>query len=91
MTKIPPYSPAVRERGLRAGLTSREQEGLRRSNVRCGSCARPTGPTQGQRVFCPGGARPAVQAMKAFIDEHRDVYGGRADLPRSADRPINLL
>ncbi|MGJ0482900.1 MAG: IS3 family transposase [Methylomicrobium sp.] len=25
--------------------------------------------------FCPGGARPPVQAMKAFIDDHRDVYG----------------
>ncbi|WP_156482894.1 IS3 family transposase [Sphingopyxis granuli] len=25
--------------------------------------------------FCPGGARPPVQAMTAFIDEHRDVYG----------------
>src|SRR5690606_33895377 len=32
-------------------------------------------PAQGQRVFCPGGARPPVQAMTAFIDEHRDVYG----------------
>jgi len=32
-------------------------------------------PRQGQRVFCPGGARPPVQAMTAFIDEHRDVYG----------------
>ncbi|WP_184095485.1 IS3 family transposase [Sphingopyxis panaciterrulae] len=25
--------------------------------------------------FCPGGARPPVQAMIAFIDEHREVYG----------------
>ncbi|NML92060.1 MULTISPECIES: IS3 family transposase [unclassified Sphingobium] len=25
--------------------------------------------------FCPGGARPPVQAMTAFIDEHRDEYG----------------
>src|SRR3546814_12742637 len=25
--------------------------------------------------FCPGGDRPPVQAMKAFIDEHRDAYG----------------
>ncbi|WP_148650883.1 MULTISPECIES: IS3 family transposase [Sphingopyxis] len=25
--------------------------------------------------FCPGGARPPVQAMTAFIDEHREVYG----------------
>ena len=27
------------------------------------------------RVFCPGGARPPVQAMIAFIDEHREAYG----------------
>src|SRR5258706_11629165 len=26
-------------------------------------------------VFCDGGARPPVEAMKAFIDDHRDVYG----------------
>src|SRR6185436_3464757 len=32
-------------------------------------------PAQGQRVFCPGGARPPVQVMIAFIDDHRDVYG----------------
>ncbi|MEC4747011.1 IS3 family transposase [Methylomicrobium sp. Wu6] len=25
--------------------------------------------------FCPGGARPPIQAMKAFIDDHRDDYG----------------
>ncbi|WP_156650071.1 MULTISPECIES: IS3 family transposase [Methylobacterium] len=25
--------------------------------------------------FCDGGARPPFQAMKAFIDEHRDAYG----------------
>jgi transposase-like protein len=28
--------------------------------------------------FCDGGARPPVQAMIAFIDEHRAVYGGYA-------------
>ena len=26
-------------------------------------------------VFCPGGARPPVQAMIAFIDDHREAYG----------------
>ncbi|MGC1762003.1 MAG: IS3 family transposase [Pseudolabrys sp.] len=25
--------------------------------------------------FCPGGARPPVQAMIAFIDDHREVHG----------------
>src|SRR5262249_54841153 len=30
---------------------------------------------QGERVFCPGGARPPTQAMIAFIDDHRGAYG----------------
>ena len=30
---------------------------------------------QGVGVFCDGGARPPVQAMIAFIDDHREVYG----------------
>ena len=33
-------------------------------------------PAQGERVFCPGGARPPVQAMIAFIDDHRQVAHG---------------
>src|SRR5690348_11689090 len=32
-------------------------------------------PAQGLSVFCPGGARPPVQAMKAFIDENKGIYG----------------
>ena len=32
-------------------------------------------PAQGVRIFCPGGARPPVQAMIAFIDDHRGVHG----------------
>src|SRR5690554_4327672 len=32
-------------------------------------------PAQGVGIFCPGGARPPVQAMTAFIDEHRASYG----------------
>jgi putative transposase len=30
---------------------------------------------EGVGVFCPGGARPSVQAMIAFIDDHRKAYG----------------
>src|SRR5690606_32747882 len=26
-------------------------------------------------IFCPGGARPPLEAMKAFIDDHRADYG----------------
>ena len=47
-------------------------------------------PAQGVRVFCPGGARPPVQAMIAFIDDHRGVAWGRADLQGAADRPVDL-
>src|SRR5690606_22477920 len=32
-------------------------------------------PAQGVGIFCPGGARPPVQAMTSFIDEHREEYG----------------
>ena len=32
-------------------------------------------PAQGFCIFCPGGARPPVQAMTSFIDEHRGEYG----------------
>jgi putative transposase len=32
-------------------------------------------PAQGVGVFCLRGARPPLQARKAFIDEHRDDYG----------------
>src|SRR5690606_4017005 len=32
-------------------------------------------PGQGFRLFCPGGARPPIQAMIAFMDDHREVHG----------------
>src|SRR4051812_49933907 len=32
-------------------------------------------PAQGLGLFCDGGARPPLQAMIAFIDDHRPVYG----------------
>jgi len=41
-------------------------------------------------VFCPGGARPPVQAMIAFIDDHRAAYGVEAGLPCAEDRPVHL-
>lgn len=30
---------------------------------------------QGISVFCDGGARPGTEAMIAFVDVHRAVYG----------------
>lgn len=32
-------------------------------------------PAQGISVFCPGGTRPPIQVMIAFIDDHREVDG----------------
>ena len=32
-------------------------------------------PAQGERVFCPGGARPPMEAMISFVDAYRDDHG----------------
>ena len=67
---------AQRDRGERDGMTTEVPDRLRtleRENRELAPGERD--PAQGQRVFCPGGARPPVQAMIAFIDEHRGVYG----------------
>ena len=29
----------------------------------------------GQRIFCPGGARPPTQILRGFVDKHRNTYG----------------
>ena len=59
-----------------AGLTTRGARADQGAGAR-GARAAPgqRDPAQGVGVFCPGGARPPVQAMMAFIDEHRDAYG----------------
>ena len=67
---------AERSQGLRAGPTMDERErikALERENRELAPGQRD--PAQGERVFCPGGARPPVQAMIAFIDDHRGAYG----------------
>src|SRR3954447_9651193 len=35
----------------------------------------PRNPAQGLGLFCEGGARPPLQAMIAFIEDHHPVYG----------------
>lgn len=32
-------------------------------------------PQASERVFRPGGARPPIQVLKAFVDQHRDTFG----------------
>ncbi|WP_156170716.1 IS3 family transposase [Croceicoccus naphthovorans] len=64
------------DRGQRAGVTTetaerlkaleRENRELRQANEIL---------RKASAYFCPGGARPPVQTMIAFIDEHRNDYG----------------
>ncbi|CAL1241918.1 protein of unknown function [Candidatus Methylocalor cossyra] len=66
---------AEKDPGERAGATTAERERIKALNGRCGHCARPTKSCARVGVLCPGGARPPVPAMEAFIDQYRDVYG----------------
>src|SRR5271166_6594504 len=67
---------------LRNWVRQAERPNERRARADQGAGARGAGvapgqrdPAQGVGVFCPGGARPPFEAMKAFIDQHRDAYG----------------
>jgi transposase-like protein len=62
--------------GKRAGVPTEvadKVKALEREGPRAAAGQRDS--TQGVRIFCAGGARPPVQAMIAFIDDHRDAYG----------------
>ncbi|RIX96850.1 IS3 family transposase [Aureimonas flava] len=67
---------AERDDGLRPGPTSEESERIKalerevRELRQANEILR-----KASAYFCPGGTRPPVQAMKAFIDAHRDAYG----------------
>ena len=67
---------AERDQGQRAGPTTDERERIKalereiRELRQANEILR-----KGIGVFCPGGARPPVQAMIAFIDDHREAYG----------------
>ena len=61
------------KRGWRADGDGREAEGAGAREP--GASAGERDPAQGVGLFCPGGARPPVQAMIAFIDDHREAYG----------------
>ena len=67
---------AERDSGVRAGVptdVATKLKALERENRELRHGQRD--PAQGERVFCPGGARPPVQAMIAFIDDHRQAHG----------------
>ncbi|MFD2405775.1 IS3 family transposase [Azorhizophilus paspali] len=67
---------AERDTGLREGQTTPERERIKalerevRELRQANEILR-----KASAYFCPGGARPPLQAMKAFIDEHRELYG----------------
>ncbi|MDE2471163.1 MAG: IS3 family transposase [Bradyrhizobium sp.] len=67
---------AERDQGLRAGPTSEDRERIKalerevRELRQANEILR-----KASAYFAPGGARPPVQAMIAFIDDHRGEYG----------------
>ena len=77
----------ARPSGTRArgpGPRARSASASGHSGARSASCVRPTNrrsarelrdPAQGVGVFRDGGARPPIEAMIAFVDDHRAVHG----------------
>ena len=75
---------AERDHGARPGPTSEERERMRALERAVRALrqanepkvhAQQRDPAQGRRMFCPGGARPPVEARSAFIDDHRAPSG----------------
>src|SRR5258708_14398641 len=63
-----------RQAGGGSDRYGREAEGLGAREPRTSPGERDS--SQGVSLFCPGGARPPGEAMTAFIDDHREAYGG---------------
>src|SRR5512145_1881020 len=67
---------AERDQGKRPGPTTDEQERIKALEREvCELRLSERDPSQGIGIFRPGGARPPVQEMIAFIDEHLAVHG----------------
>ncbi|MGH9205218.1 MAG: IS3 family transposase [Acidimicrobiales bacterium] len=67
---------AERDQGLRGGATTEDRErikALERENRELRQANEIL--RKASAYFCPGGARPPVPAMIAFIDDHRRAYG----------------
>ena len=54
----------------------KSDDGPRHWNARCDNCVRPLRSCARHRLFCPGGARVRVQAMKTVGDVQRGHSGG---------------
>jgi transposase-like protein len=61
--------------GQRAGVPTEMADKLKAVERENRASAGQRDPAQGKRIFCDGGARPPVQAMIAFIDDHREAHG----------------
>ncbi|HXP72756.1 MAG TPA: IS3 family transposase [Stellaceae bacterium] len=67
---------AERDQGVQGGATTDDRErmkALERENRELRQANEIL--RKASAYFCPGGARPPVQAMIAFIDDHRGAYG----------------
>ena len=64
-----------RDQGLWPGPTTPEADRIKALERENRELRHQRDPAQGVGVFCSGGARPPVQAMIAFIDNHRGAYG----------------
>ena len=66
-----------RDSDVPAGSTAAEQQRIKELEREVGARAAQDqrDPEAGQRVFCPGGARPPSQEVNAFIDEHHARLG----------------
>ncbi|GJH14524.1 hypothetical protein CBA19CS11_36820 [Caballeronia novacaledonica] len=63
---------------------------MKELSARIVNCAGQPDPAQALCLFRAGGARPLIEAMIAFIQDNRDVYGIEA-LEPAADRAVDVL
>ena len=61
--------------GARVGTTSSEQERVKALEREVKELRRPNEILKLAVLFCPGGARPPTEVLRAFIDQHRHTHG----------------
>ena len=60
---------------MRAGVPSEVAERLKALELENRDLRQPMRSCARRALICPGGARPPVQAVIAFIDDHREAHG----------------
>ena len=63
--------------GQRGGITTEQAEKMKALERELRAAASQRGPSQSVRIFCSGGARPPIQTMIQFLEDHRDDHRGR--------------